>query len=73
MHLEHEAWQAAPLGLLWVDLHGWRIEHANPVAKALLGLSEQAAPLCSPTALLRTRRSPWSRLHKTRQPGPVRR
>lgn len=44
MSLEHEAWQAAPLGLLWVDLRGWRIEHANPAATALLGLSERAAP-----------------------------
>lgn len=44
MHLEHEAWQAMPLGLLWVDLRGWRIEQANPAAAALLGLDKQAAP-----------------------------
>lgn len=41
-HLEHEAWQAVPTGLLWVDLCGWRIERANPAAVALLGLSARA-------------------------------
>lgn len=44
MHLEHEAWQAAPMGLLWVDLRGWRVERANPAAVTLLGLSARAEP-----------------------------
>ncbi len=42
MHLEQEAWHALPWGLLWVDLCGWRIAHANPAASALLGLQEHA-------------------------------
>ena len=42
MHPEQEAWHALPWGLLWVDLCGWRIAHANPAASALLGLQEHA-------------------------------
>lgn len=71
MHLEHEAWQAVPLGLLWVDLRGWRIEQANPAAAALLGLDEQAVPAHCQKACQRRRPSLWHRRHKTRLPGPA--
>lgn len=71
MHLEHEAWQAVPLGLLWVDLRGWRIEQANPAATSLLSLDKQAAPTPWQMVCQRRRRSPWHRLHKTRLPGPA--
>lgn len=71
MHLEHEAWQAVPLGLLWVDLRGWRIEQANPAATSLLGLDKQAALHALADGLSAQASIALSSLHKTRLPGPA--
>lgn len=37
-YLAHEAWDALPVGLLWLDLHGLTIVRANPAAMHMLDL-----------------------------------